>query len=197
MWIISSWNDKAKTGTIEGGHFGPLPFSGLGPFTVGEEVSATLGTDATGNRIVVEVVPLTARHPPGTSLPAFSAINELHLWDWKIDGLEGGRLTVFGSSDFAYYHQAEVVFHEVDLISCPTYFSDAHFRAATDEERGRFVDNRDWEGKMFAIVTGHGNGPDGSAHFVCAERAECRIGTVYYYQRENLQPGERIASWVK
>lgn len=197
MWKISSWDDKTKTGTIQGPHLGPLPFSGEGPYALGEEVTATLGTDASGNRTVLGVEPLKARQPAGTTRSVFEAVNQLQLWDWQLGGLEGGRLTILGSTDFSYYHKAEIVFHEVELICCPTYFSDAHFRAASDEERGRFAESREWESEMFAIVTDHGNGPDGTLYFVCAQRAECRIGTVYDYRRENLQPGERIASWVK
>jgi len=197
MWKISAWDDESKTGTVQGPHPGPLPFADGGPYTLGEEVAVTLGRDEHGHRQVVRVEPLSARQPNGTARAVFDAVNDLHLWDWRVESFERGRLTILGSTDFAYYHNAEVVFHEVEFMSCSTSFSHALFRGASDEERERLIENAEWEGQLFTIVSDHGNGSDGLSYFVCAQRAECLLGKIYYYRRENLQPSERIAPWVK
>ncbi len=124
-------------------------------------------------------------------------INASNLWDWRLDRFEGDKLHILGSRDFYYYHNLEIVFHDVDFLSCPTTFFHAQFRCATDEERAQFSGHRDWEGTMFCISTDHGQDEPSPKFYVCAGRVECVVGTVFYYERENLQPGERMAEWVK
>lgn len=197
MWTISSWDHRTRTGTIEGRHLGPLPFSAEGPFVVGEEVIPTLETQPSGPPTVVRVEPSKARQPPGTHREVFDEINSLELWEWRIGSFEGDTLTLWGSTDFSYYHRAEVEFQGVEFISCPACFEHALFRAASPEESEQVMGGRDWdESEAFAIVTEHGSGPDGPTYFVCAAKVSCRVGTVYYYAREDLRPGERIAAWV-
>jgi hypothetical protein len=70
----------------------------------------------------------------------------------------------------------------VAFIRCPTSFHGPNFREAGKTEDGMRFEIATDEG-MFEIV---------------AESAAVALGKVYHYVRgEQLQPGERIAPWVK
>lgn len=121
-------------------------------------------------------------------------LNQLNLWEFKIDILErSGTLVIVGSTDLGYYHLAEIRFVDVDYLGCPTYFLDAQFRLATRKEikdlRGAVGIERGM--KVFCIETDEGK------FFIVASKVECEIGTVYYYKCERLQQGEKIAPWVQ
>lgn len=58
------------------------------------------------------------------------------LNEYRIDSFNGIDLVIIGSFDLAYYYDLEIIFHEVDYIECPTYFSALNqIRLGTEEER--------------------------------------------------------------
>jgi hypothetical protein len=123
----------------------------------------------------------------------------LGCWDYRILTFDGSRLIIAGSTDFSYYHLVEAEFAEVSFISCPTYFSDAKFRlgtAAEQAEVSQFV-AIDAGDHLFAIDAESTGSMELKAFFILAQSLELNEGTVYYYKREDLKPGERIAAWVQ
>jgi hypothetical protein len=102
--------------------------------------------------------------------------------EFRFESFDGFLLLIIGSFDLCYYHDIELLFTEVEFISCPTYFCEPQFRDAGPKNDGRRFEIRTDEG-LFEIV---------------AEGASVVLGKVFHYDRgEQLQPGERIAAWVK
>ncbi len=140
---------------------------------------------------------LPQRKAEGTRLAVFDRVNERAPWDWCIGRMADGTLSLWGSNDFSYYHTVEVRFHEVSFIQFQADFSHAHFRLASTSETERFLALPSWGGHLFCIVAELGSDIDSRCYFVSATQVDCRFGTVFYYRRGGLKPGERIASWVK
>ena len=109
--------------------------------------------------------------------------------DFHVLSFDGYRLVVVGSFDLCYYHGVEVHFVGVDRINLPVWFNCPEFA-----DEGPVSDP--WSGvekpRRFVICA------DDGRHEVIAEDVEVVLGIVYYYDRgAQLQPGERIAPWVK
>lgn len=100
-------------------------------------------------------------------------INELHLWDFEVARDENGTLLILGSNDFAYSHYLEAEFRGVAFTDLPERFSHAEFRLGKDGVVWVTAEDREYE--------------------IQATDVEVRIGRVYYYDRKDLKPGERIA----
>jgi hypothetical protein len=173
-WRIDSWSSADRCGLVKGRHLGPFPFgeaeTKVYDYAVGEEVIVELVEESRGRWRVTKVIPKLARQPEGTHLPDLE--KAIGLPDFGIRSYDGRTrvLEIVGGMDLDY-PRVEIRFHEVELISCPTRFSDPLFRLASSDERRVF---EGLEGKVFCIVTEHGDGPDGPRHFVVAARAECR-----------------------
>jgi hypothetical protein len=112
-------------------------------------------------------------------------INALSLWDFETVHNENDGLLILGSNDFTYYHYLEAEFTGVTFCDLPVTFSHAQFRLG-----------RDIGDDISTIwVTAESMVTTLSTEFeIRATGLQVRIGKVYYYDRENLQPGERIAS---
>ena len=134
----------------------------------------------------------------------FDELNALQLWDFRIDthctarDLGDDVLTVLGSTDFSYYHRAQVLFFDTEYISCPVHFCHARFALASNAntKRIRELVELDHETKVFQITPDTGDSTSERHHFVAASRVLVTIETVYYYKRETLGPNERIAEWI-
>jgi len=134
--------------------------------------------------------------------PTLDRINEIvtttNTTDFVVHSYCRDTLLLTGSFDHSYYHELEIHFHAVSYIGLPIYNLDSpHISVATEAERKHYahleLDNSDM---LFTIH----NDPDfrgGHRYCVAAERIEIVEGMVFYYVRENLKPGERIADWVK
>jgi len=119
--------------------------------------------------------------------------------DYRIQSYDSVNLMLTGSFDFCYYHEVELLFHEVSYISLPADFSYPKFRKATlaetsDIEKLIAVDE---EETVFCIEAETSCSLEKLPFFVVAERVSLNEGLVFYYERENLKEGERIAPWVK
>lgn len=117
-------------------------------------------------------------------------VNELQLWDFEASDVENGRLTVLGSNDFDYYHVLEMEFSGVTSCNLPKTFSHAEFLLSPS------IDPNE-PGPKTVYVFGTSMIDMRTEFTLRAESVKVTMGTVYYYQRENLKPGERIAPWAR
>jgi hypothetical protein len=122
-------------------------------------------------------------------------LQKTNINDFSIINHDGVNITFAGSFDFCY--EVELVFLEVEYICCPNQFRADTFRIATNNEistlnnftRGYFeYINR---GLVFCME----DRSFGDRYYIIAHGLKVTWGMVYYYHRENLQPGERIAEW--
>jgi hypothetical protein len=121
----------------------------------------------------------------GQTAASFAEINRLvadGADEFLLFSYSVGNLVVFGSFDVNSYHDVELTFHGVKRIHCPTSLRDPVFRDEGPAESGR---------RRYAIESG------GKRYEIVARGVTVSLGRVYHYDRANLQPGERIADWVK
>jgi hypothetical protein len=105
-------------------------------------------------------------------------LNEVQYWDFQVARSENGTLLILGSNDFTYSHHVEIEFEGVTSHNLPDRFSHAEFLLGSHEETVHVES----EGSWFQVH---------------ATSLSLRFGTVYYYDRQDLKPGERLAPWVK
>ena len=101
-----------------------------------------------------------------------------------MESYDGCKLLIIGSFDLCYDHDIELTFSEVSFIRCPTTFSSPRF---SDSGFIPVV----YGGFRFLILAEEGE------FEIVAESVDATIGKVFHYDRSQLQPGERIADWVK
>lgn len=125
-----------------------------------------------------------------------------NIWFFQFYSYRDLELKIIGSFDFAYYHNVEITFHEVSFISSATDFSHAKLRYATDNEKEELFNGHSIpceENDFVFCFTLHeelyGNSCD--KYFIVAEGLDFIFEDVFYYKRDNLQKGQRIAEWVK
>lgn len=111
----------------------------------------------------------------------------------------GDALIVLVSFNFSYYHQAEIAFHGVAAHNLPEeIWTDAHEKQlspATGDERNialQTLNIQDSQVPAFVFFTGHGN-----RYYIAAEGISWHRGMIYYYRRDSLEDGERIARFVR
>lgn len=106
------------------------------------------------------------------------------------------QLVLAGSFDFSYYHNVEITFTEVEFILCPgSVFTVELFRLANEEEiiqLHSIMHGCERNGIVFCLE----NEFEQQRFYIVAEQMTYHFGMVYYYERPNLQPGERIAEFV-
>lgn len=102
-----------------------------------------------------------------------------------------------GSTDFSYYHQLEIVFEDIFFVfgNFSTWGSD------TEKQVFGFPDNEDELITRFNIEQNYQlfefrqDGLDND-FLIASNTLTYNKDRVYYYQRENLQPNERLADFV-
>ena len=113
-------------------------------------------------------------------------VNELGLWDFTLSRLDEQTVQILGSNDFDYYHVLELELRGVTFCDLPDQFSHAEFELLGED------------GELNIRVVAEPQFEIGMREFsIHASDMFVRTGTVYYYNRENLRPGERLAAWVK
>ena len=133
----------------------------------------------------------------------FDRINEIvettSTVDFRIQSYDSANLMITGSFDFCYYHEVEILFSKVSYFSLPTDFRYPKFRIATIKEIDQIKKNIaiGTEKTIFCIEAEPTCDLEKSPYFVVAESVSFNEGRVFYYEREDLKEGERIASWVK
>ena len=118
--------------------------------------------------------------------------------DFNIRAFDGDNLLLTASFDHCYYHQFEVHFHDVSYIELPVYcIRTPWFSIANDSVR-RLYSHLDLDiDELLFEVHQDFDFNDGHRFYVAARQIKLIESMVYYYRRENLKPGERIADWVK
>lgn len=109
------------------------------------------------------------------------------------------KLRIVGSFDASYYHNVEI-----ELIGTE-FFQGAFCWTCSPDETG-LIQRLDPRRSQRLIARNRLDGPqallqfpndDGKAVIASCHSLGFNTDTVFYYWRENLQPGERIAAWVK
>ena len=119
-------------------------------------------------------------------LEQIARVNELALWDYTAARIDEHTLLVLGSHDFAYYHDLELEFRGVTFCDLPDQFSHAEWMLIGYGDGGMEI------GIVAESLSGAGTGE----YRIRALEMTVRVGKVYYYNRKDLKPGEKIASWV-
>ncbi|MCX7423302.1 MAG: hypothetical protein NT013_27730 [Planctomycetia bacterium] len=110
---------------------------------------------------------------------------------------DGDSLLLTGSFDHCFYHELEVRFEAVSYSGLPVNgFISPRFSIATDAERKLHGHLDIGVNDVLFKIQNHSESADVPAYFVVAERVSIIEGTVFYYSRNHLKPGERIAEWV-
>jgi hypothetical protein len=125
----------------------------------------------------------------------FDALNTLAAGgvdSFRVQSFDANRLVIVGSFDLSYYHNIEVEFTGVAYVACATNFFEPKFRAGTPDERLSLVPViGDFDDNLYCIDAEAGSRPQ--TFLIVARSAVVKEGTVYYYPRPNLKPGERLA----
>jgi hypothetical protein len=116
----------------------------------------------------------------------------------EIIKMTGVDLIIAGSNDFTYYHSLEIVFKDVFHI-----FVNAKWEVETKLPFLGLMNKEDafdYNGK-FKIEQGHSIFTLAAEDFdqpfcVVAKDIQFNEDTVFYYKRENLKKGERLADWI-
>jgi hypothetical protein len=138
-----------------------------------------------------------------TNMNELNRLNEIvettNTVHFRIQSYDSVNLMLTGSLDLCYYHEVELVFHAVSYISLPADFRYPKCRKATlmeVAEIGNFI-AVDTNETVFCIEAATSSSLEKLPFFVVAESVSLKEGIVFYYERENLKEGERIAPWVK
>jgi hypothetical protein len=128
--------------------------------------------------------------------------NERHV-EFCVIAYSTGRgddvLTIAASTDLTYYHLAELRLRQVQYFRGPLEWNadplESHVVAkASDEEWVSVTSNS--RATDFQVLLSFRNQDHETIVVGCSE-VDVDFGTVYYYDRNPLQQGERIASWVQ
>lgn len=123
-------------------------------------------------------------------------LEKTNIDEFRIINHDGTNIILAGSFDFCYYHEVEVMFLNVDFICSPSHFKANTFRLATNDEiisLNIFMNEFKRTGLTFCME----DRSFGEKSYIVALGLNINWGTVYYYKRENLQDGERIADWIE
>ncbi|WP_272570017.1 hypothetical protein [Providencia sp. PROV255] len=122
------------------------------------------------------------------------AINSILKYEWRLPWLDfyfhrfnGYELIIAGSHDFSYYHNIEIIAQRPIKIQGNTEWStgvELKFIKAISTPDLTPTD-------PVRIMQFYSD--DGLELTITAESFTYNLDTVFYYARENLQPGERIA----
>ncbi|GAB3841770.1 hypothetical protein [Hymenobacter jeollabukensis] len=128
------------------------------------------------------------------------AIIRSNAWfDFSVDSYHHSNLTVVGSTDFSYYHQLEVTFHNVFFAAC--YFRDWKsdttapvfiIPAQVEAHRINFQLQIEAGYDLFVFKVENSE----TDVVIAAETISYNTDTVLYYYRDDLQPGMRLADFV-
>lgn len=110
-------------------------------------------------------------------------VNELQFFNYRLQHFDGWKLYVIGDNDLSYHHGVELILTGVKHITCDVDFYHPVFRHLGSCVCG-------CSGQRLGIQT------DSGSFEIVFDGLEIVTGVVFHYQRPNLQPGERIASWI-
>lgn len=133
---------------------------------------------------------------------AINAIVKKQSWyDFEVQDLKGNNLTVIGSLDFSNNHTLEITFTDVFHMSLNTSWSSdtsekVLLLAEGEEARKINLKFRIEQGNFLFRFIPEDFGED-TGFYIAAKDLSFNTDTVYYYKKDDLKAGERIADWVK
>ena len=109
--------------------------------------------------------------------------------DFEIYLYRKGRLIIVGSSDLSYYHNFEIIINAPSYMSGDTYWT----CDPLDDFMKLKIINDDNDANIILEFYS-----ESILQFkVIAETISLNFDTVFYYKRENLSSGERLAYWIE
>ncbi|MFJ3927663.1 hypothetical protein [Streptomyces sp. NPDC090022] len=118
-------------------------------------------------------------------------------WDWDVVAWDAGRLTLAAGYDLTYHHGLELVFGEPEFVSCPSAFQDPVFRAPSAAELLKVARQLGGEPPVVVAFEADAGGQEPVSCLIAAERLDIVQGTVLRYWREDADPDQRFAPWVR
>ncbi len=109
--------------------------------------------------------------------------------DFEIYLYSNGRLIIVGSSDLSYYHNFEIIINAPSYMSGDTYWT----CDPLDDFMKLKIINDDNDANIILEFYS-----ESILQFkVIAANISLNFDTVFYYKRENLSSGERLAYWIE
>ena len=133
-----------------------------------------------------------------TSKKIDEVIRKEKWFDFHVLEFDGYRLTVGGSIDLTYYHKLEVIFEDIFFVS--GFFRGWHsdtekivFQIPENEIElnGKYEIEKDYQ--LFTFKTEDFK----NDIIIASNNISYNTDTVFYYNRPDLKPNERIADFVK
>lgn len=121
------------------------------------------------------------------------------IWfDFHVLNFDGHRLTVAGSIDLIYYHNLEVIFEDIFFVS--GFFKGWH--SDTEKTVFQIPENETELNEKFEIEQDYQLFTFKTEDYqndviIAANTISFNTDTVFYYDRQDLKPNERIADFVK
>lgn len=107
-------------------------------------------------------------------------------------------LILAGSFDFAYYHDVEIIFKDVDFIFCPgCTFRINNFRLATNDELlelSKYMHG--WEREGFVTCL-ENTSFSSNKYYIVAQQIKFKFHNVMYEVKEGFICVQRISDWAK
>lgn len=127
-------------------------------------------------------------------------IDKTNIYFFSIEEMNSNNLKIVGSFDFSYYHEIEIIFQEVKFVSLPGgTFNVSKFRSASEEEKRELIDRKlfgdDWLNLANHVIIMEDDDENAKYHIVF-EHMNYKFEKVYYFMKDNLKEGERIADRV-
>ncbi len=126
-------------------------------------------------------------------------IGHQEWFDFSLKYYSASKLIIVGGTSLEYYHEIEIIFSDLFFISCGT-----EWKTETSEEVLYILEGQ--EAYDFNVKNNIQQGytifefqtDDFDANFqVAAKSIEYKLGKVYYYKKEDLEDGERLADWIE
>ncbi|MFD8261923.1 hypothetical protein ACFV19_24015 [Streptomyces griseoluteus] len=118
-------------------------------------------------------------------------------WDWDVVTWGGGELRLAAGHDLTYHHGLELVFGDPVFVSCPSAFQDPIFRAPSPGELLKVTRQLECEPAVLVAFEADAGGQELASCLIAAERLHIVPGTVLRYWRDDADPDQRFAPWVR
>ena len=109
--------------------------------------------------------------------------------DFEIYLYSNGRLIIVGSSDLSYYHNFEIIINAPSYMSSDTYWT---CDPLDDFMKLKIINDNNDANIILEFYS------ESILQFkLIAANISLNFDTVFYYKRENLSSGERLAYWIE
>ena len=109
--------------------------------------------------------------------------------DFEIYLYSNGRLIIVGNSDLSYYHNFEIIINAPSYMSSDTYWT---CDPLDDFMKLKIINDNNDANIILEFYS------ETILQFkLIAANISLNFDTVFYYKRENLSSGERLAYWIE